>query len=241
MVAVIALVVAAGGGAYAVIPDRNGRIDACYGPNGQLRVIDAEAKERCRPSERSLAWSQRGPAGPPGAAGPAGPAGPQGPAGPAGSSGRGVVARARGSSELFVTHSDQTDPSTWPSYPVSDNQWTQAANEVDEMVGRIHWVASTCNPGTGSSVTVLVYVNGKIFGRASGFPDHLHQGGTVVQDFRVKDARVRDPGANQTRLQESILFEPGQATQRTVTVKLATDCGHGARIKSLALDVIGTR
>jgi hypothetical protein len=76
------LVVAAGVGvAAAAIPDSNtGIITACYQKQrGMLRVIDAEAGESCRNSERQLSWNQQGPQG------------PQGPAGPPGVFGRAVV------------------------------------------------------------------------------------------------------------------------------------------------------
>lgn len=89
--------VAAGGAAYAAIPDSTGVINGCYQKHvGNLRVIDSSAGERCRPSEIPISWSQTGPQGPPGpqgpkgdtgAVGPQGPAGAQGPAGPQGAQG----------------------------------------------------------------------------------------------------------------------------------------------------------
>ena len=79
----LALAVAAGL-AVAAIPDAGGVINGCYGPNGQLRVIDTAAGQACKANEASLSWSQTGPAGPQGPQGPQGPEGPQGPQGPAG-------------------------------------------------------------------------------------------------------------------------------------------------------------
>jgi len=72
------------GVAVASIPNSStGVITACYQKNnGMLRVIDAQAGERCRRSEIQVLWNQRGPAGQ------QGPAGPQG---PPGLSGREVV------------------------------------------------------------------------------------------------------------------------------------------------------
>jgi len=48
--------------AGAAIPDSDdGEIHGCYQTNqGQLRVIDAQAGQACRPSEESLAWNQEG-------------------------------------------------------------------------------------------------------------------------------------------------------------------------------------
>jgi hypothetical protein len=54
----------AGGVAYAIIPDSQGVIHACYKTeNGQLRVVDGDG---CTPSETPLSWNQTGPPGPPG-------------------------------------------------------------------------------------------------------------------------------------------------------------------------------
>src|SRR6266571_4735218 len=75
--AVVAVVVglAAGGIAYASIPDSKGVIHGCYylgstaygGPrNGTLRVIDPSSGATCAGDERSLNWNQKGATGPTG-------------------------------------------------------------------------------------------------------------------------------------------------------------------------------
>jgi hypothetical protein len=58
--------------AGAAIPDSDdGRIHGCYQKNqGQLRVIDAQAGQTCRPSEKSLAWNEQGVQGETGPRGP---------------------------------------------------------------------------------------------------------------------------------------------------------------------------
>jgi len=58
--------------AGAAIPDSDdGEIHACYQKNqGQLRVIDAEEGQACRPSEESLVWNQEGVQGETGPRGP---------------------------------------------------------------------------------------------------------------------------------------------------------------------------
>ncbi len=90
VLAAVAAAFAAGGIAYASIPDSSGVIHACYLPGiGLLRVYDSQSSG-CTSKEKSLNWSQQGPAGatgPTGPTGPAGPAGPPGPTGPAGTSG----------------------------------------------------------------------------------------------------------------------------------------------------------
>jgi hypothetical protein len=56
----------AAGVTYASIPGSDGAIHACYLPGGQLRLIDADANQSCRPGETAIQWpavSQGCPAG----------------------------------------------------------------------------------------------------------------------------------------------------------------------------------
>jgi hypothetical protein len=77
VMAFIALVFAMGGFAVAAIPGPAGTIKGCYKKNkGTLRVISHTKK--CRKSERTLTWNQRGPAGAQGAPGQQGQQGQQG-------------------------------------------------------------------------------------------------------------------------------------------------------------------
>jgi hypothetical protein len=56
-----ALLLLAGGIAYAAIPDANGTIHACYKTsNGSLRVIDPGAGGTCNSSETGLSWDSLG-------------------------------------------------------------------------------------------------------------------------------------------------------------------------------------
>lgn len=99
MLATLAIVLATTGVGIAAIPDGGGVIHACYatkapilglGPaQGDLRVIDTAAGQKCATGESPLSIAQTGAPGPKGdtgATGPGGPAGPQGVQGPAGSS-----------------------------------------------------------------------------------------------------------------------------------------------------------
>jgi hypothetical protein len=62
-VALAALVLAAGGVAFATIPDSDGTIHGCYGKSsGNLRVV--ESANDCRNNETALNWNQQGPPGP---------------------------------------------------------------------------------------------------------------------------------------------------------------------------------
>jgi hypothetical protein len=58
IVALLALVLAAGGVTYAAIPDASGTIHGCYNNHGSLRVIDTGASpaQRCRANETALDW-----------------------------------------------------------------------------------------------------------------------------------------------------------------------------------------
>src|SRR5262245_61813538 len=56
-------------GGYAAIPGANGTITACVNPNGDVKVIDAEAGEAGGKNKKTLTWNQQGPAGQPGVLG----------------------------------------------------------------------------------------------------------------------------------------------------------------------------
>lgn len=100
VVAVVALVLALGGAAFATIPDSAGVIHACYqvnrtgqlDRNSSLRLIDpsgsgTQGTKGCTPHELALDWNHTGPRGPAGLPGPKGDTGPQGPQGDAGRAG----------------------------------------------------------------------------------------------------------------------------------------------------------
>jgi hypothetical protein len=107
----VGAVLAAGGVAYATIPDSGGTIHGCYTKSGgSLRVVDATVTN-CKSTETSLDWNVKGQQGPQGAQGPQGPAGPQGgpgpqgqqgPAGPQGATGASGLSHAYTASTTFV-------------------------------------------------------------------------------------------------------------------------------------------
>jgi len=66
LIALLALVVASGGVAYAAIPDSGGAIHGCYSGSGSLRVVDRDSGAICKGSETALTFNQTGPPGPPG-------------------------------------------------------------------------------------------------------------------------------------------------------------------------------
>ena len=70
LVALCALVTAAGGVAVAAIPhSATAVITGCYGPATSLRVIDAQAGQICKSEEKTLTWNQQGKPGPAGVIG----------------------------------------------------------------------------------------------------------------------------------------------------------------------------
>jgi Collagen triple helix repeat (20 copies) len=90
VVALAALILAAGGATYAAIPGNDGKINGCYtNVGGVLRVIDVEKTppQTCTRFETPLSWNQAGPRGDPGPQGPQGEVGPPGPEGPSGEQG----------------------------------------------------------------------------------------------------------------------------------------------------------
>ena len=75
LLSALALVAAAGGFAIAAVPDKQGRIEACYVPKtGAVKLLVKGAK--CPKGQKLVRWSQTGPPGAPGAPGaPGSPAG----------------------------------------------------------------------------------------------------------------------------------------------------------------------
>src|SRR5580765_8708710 len=62
---VVVVAIAAGGIAYASIPDANGVVHGCYNSdNGALRVFGkSKDYQQCSAGEKALDWSQTGPTG----------------------------------------------------------------------------------------------------------------------------------------------------------------------------------
>jgi hypothetical protein len=80
IVSLMALVLAMGGFAVAAIPDGSGVFHACYKKKkGTLRLVSSSSK--CKKSERSVSWNQKGANGANGAAGAKGDKGDKGDAG----------------------------------------------------------------------------------------------------------------------------------------------------------------
>lgn len=173
-VLVAAVGLAAGGVAYATIPDSGGVIHGCYQKNeGQLRVIDPSAGGACRSSESALSWSQTGPQGPQGPNGPAGPAGPQGPQGapgPAGQDGVSGYTTVQDSYDLAPNEFDDAgtfcpagDVVLGGGYRITPDNLISSRDNVHVYEsapagGSTAWSVSAGNENTGNeSVTLTVF------------------------------------------------------------------------------------
>jgi hypothetical protein len=85
VIALIALFIALGGGAYAASTSfvaRNGKLRACVAQDGSMRML--KGRQTCAKPQKAIAWNQRGKAGARGAAGATGATGPSGATGPQG-------------------------------------------------------------------------------------------------------------------------------------------------------------
>ncbi len=198
----LALVLGATGFAMAAIPGHDGIIHACYQKQGGgLRVIDLSKPGfagKCRKSEKSLSWNQKGS---PGIPGPPGMSGPQGPAGAS------VIARARNATALVVP------AGTTGIYPLSGGSWTQAATETDLFFGQVTvTMPASCGYGL---VTVTVML-GAVPTQAAA--DFVSVSGTSTQPFSLSYAF--EPGAAIARA-VSLSVQNGCGSGQSVTVDSA--------------------
>lgn len=101
--AAAALVAAAGGIAYAAIPDGGGVYHACMKKNGTIRIIDTDLQSCNARSEVAISFAKEGPQGDPGPPGPPGPPGADGEDGADGEPFSGTFTSPNGVYSLSVT------------------------------------------------------------------------------------------------------------------------------------------
>jgi hypothetical protein len=160
-----------------------------------------------------------GPAGPRGAIGPIGPAGPTGvvgPAGPAGVDGSGAVQiRAASSGTLGAPHGART------SVPLSGASWTQAAGDLDLVVGSVTLqTPSTCTGSFGNALVISVDGTATTFAFAPTAP----ASSTVTLPVAVAG-----------------IMEPGASTSHSISAALANSCtksGEDYTVNNVKLDVL---
>jgi hypothetical protein len=154
-----------------------------------------------------------GPAGP---AGPAGPTGVAGPAGAAGAPGNGAVQiRATGSGSVSAPHGAST------SVPLSGGSWTQAAGDLDLVVGSVTLqTPATCTGSFGNALVINVDGNATTFAIAPTAP----ASSTVTMPIAVAG-----------------IMEPGASASHSVTASLANSCtkaGEDYTVSNVKLDVV---
>jgi hypothetical protein len=151
-----------------------------------------------------------------GGGGATGPAGPTGPAGAAGANGSAaIIARARGTSTVSAPHGAST------SVPVSGGTWTQAAGEVDMLMGSATiTVPSSCTGSFGNSLTLNVDGTPATFAVAPTAP----AGSTITVPIVVTS-----------------VMEPASSANHTVTAALGNSCTKGGEdytVSNVKVDVV---
>ncbi|MCW2963292.1 MAG: collagen-like protein [Actinomycetia bacterium] len=154
-----------------------------------------------------------GPAGPTGSAGLAGAAGSAGPAGIAGSAA--VQVRASSTGSVAAPHGAST------SVPLSGASWTQAAGDLDLVVGSVTLqTPSACTGSFGNALVINVDGTATTFALAPTTPAST----SVTLPIAVAG-----------------IMEPGASTSRTVSAALANNCtksGEDFTVSNVKLDVV---
>jgi len=134
-IGVVGVSLLAGGVAVAAIPATGtGLITGCRSKStGALRVIDAQAKQKCKSTEKSLAWNAKGVPGAKGATGATGAAGAPGAPGPSGPKGSNSS-----SSDTTLTANDYYDFAT--------PEFTATADATCMVTSTVQLYASTALP-----------------------------------------------------------------------------------------------
>lgn len=239
VMSVIALFVALGGVGYAAATLPKNSVgtaqikkDAVTGAkvkNSSLTGTDIKNKSL---TAADFDGSIQGQQGPQGVRGPTGPQGEPGPPGQLPADSLVVVNAAKAlstSSAQTISGSQGEPPGFGADLPLSGASWTQRATETNEVAGGVvdvTWPDNCWNGGDFSGVYIEALVDGKIVA-STGAETSEHPGETRTLDFY--------PGI--------ALFEPGQDTPRTLTVKVhdACDTGQHFAVGGLRLTVRGTR
>jgi hypothetical protein len=169
-----------------------------------------------------------GPAGPAGSAGPIGFAGPVGPAGPTGAAGAAGVAGAAGQDGNAAVSVRATSSGTVAaphgastSVPLSGTSWTQAAGELDLVVGSVTLsTPSACTGSVGNALIVSVDGAATTFALAPTSP----ASSTVTVPIAVAG-----------------IMEPAAPTSHTLSAALANSCtqsGQDFSVTSVKIDVV---
>lgn len=199
----------------------------------------------------------RGPAGIAGAHGTAGAEGPtgspgkegrQGPAGPGTSvvagPGTSVVARVRSVAPVETTSTEAGNP-TLASDPLTAANWTQHANELDQLVGQftVSLPTEASCEASNPSVAVEILLDGTLVGGAAASTGATPRTETVSIGWTKKEPIGGAFSNNWPENASPWLYEPGTDTSHTLTAQVADVCnptaGVHAKIQSISVDVLG--
>jgi hypothetical protein len=183
----------------------------------------------------------KGKAGPVGARGPIGPQGPvgkEGQSGSAGASGTTVVYRVRSIGPIETATGSEAKAETAVLNDPLNGTWTQAANEVEQILGQVTFTApaqTLCSEHTSPSpVEVTLQIDGTTAGK---FYDYGEPGKPTTAPIEFYNGNSEPSWT---------LFEPGTPTTNSITAKIGDRCGWGGgksaghfTIDAIELDVLG--
>jgi hypothetical protein len=132
-----------------------------------------------------------------------------------------VIARIRSTGPVQTGSATEANPIF---VPLSGNQWTQGANEIDVAFGELTYTEPpVCTNG---GLEALLYLDGE----------------PVDGDFFNDDPNttLTEPFARS----RPYAFEPGTDTPRTLTIGISDDCdnaGESYNVQSVKVDILGIR
>jgi collagen triple helix repeat protein len=137
-----------------------------------------------------------------------------------GADGSSIVNRTRSTGPATPAAANTRTP-----IPLTANSWTQAADQVDQLVGIVDYTPSADCSGYSAVAIVMQSVNG---GAATEIGSAYLSGGSGTYGIQFY------PRASN--------FEPGSATENTLTATVADGCPSGHQtVNSLKVDVIAAR
>jgi hypothetical protein len=105
--------------------------------------------------------------------------------------------------------------------PLTGNTWTQPANYVGLIAGRVDFSAFPCAGVPGLRTELHVYIDGQ------------------EQDYLADDFGAFPPGPSSNPFEVGPVFEAGTSTKHTLTVKLGYSCSNAPATATVSIDVIG--
>jgi hypothetical protein len=185
-----------------------------------------------------------GAAGAPGAGGPQGAAGANGsngargetgPQGSPGTNGTTIIARPRSVASVETASTNPHTP-TYKEDALAGAAWTQGPQGLEQLMGDVQIAAPSeaqCGAGTGlppngGTAVVIIELNGSVVAEARSFAGKT--AATRLSQLKWTSTKeTSESGAGFAFLQETTpvltLYDPGASTPRTLTAKVADNCG----------------